>query len=145
MAPLAEAFPGRFYVGRLPHAVRRGRCALGAGAARWPGRSSCRCCAHNDVHTHARDRQPLQDVLTAIRHKTHGGPARARKLFPNAERTLKAPGGDGAGCSPDAPEVVGRTLEIADSCHFSLDELRYQFPEEDLPPGHTAPELPAGS
>jgi len=32
---------------------------------------------------------------------------------------------------------VGRTLEIADSCHFSLDALRYQFPQEDLPPNHT--------
>ena len=39
------------------------------------------------------------------------------------------------------PEVVGRTLEIADACHFSLDELRYQFPRGGPAAGPHRPEL----
>src|SRR5262245_28864258 len=89
VAPLAEAFPGRFYVGavrtlaagdeaRLLRAQQRSR-ELGAPI-----------CAHNDVHTHARRRQPLQDVITAIRLKTTVAEA-GKLLFPNAERTLKGP------------------------------------------------------
>ena len=134
VAPLAEAFPGRFYVGAC-------RTLSAGDDARWErARALARTlelplCAHNDVHTHARERQPLQDVLAAIRHQTQVARA-GRKLFPNAERTLKGPE-EMLRLWSDAPEVVGRTLEISDSCHFSLDALRYQFPQEDLPPGHT--------
>jgi len=134
VAPLAEAFPGRFYVGAC-----RTLCA--GDEARWErARVLARTldlplCAHNDVHTYARERQPLQDVVTAIRYQTTVARA-GRKLFPNAERTLKGPT-EMLRLWADAPEVVGRTLEIADSCYFSLDSLRYQFPREDLPPGHT--------
>ena len=134
VAPLAEAFAGRFYVGAC-------RTLAAGDEARWQrARTLARTlevplCAHNDVHTHARERQPLQDVLTSIRHKTTVGRA-GRRLFPNAERTLKGPE-EMLRLWKDAPEVVGRTLEIVDSCRFSLDALRYQFPREDLPAGHT--------
>ena len=134
VAPLAEAFPGRFYVGAC-------RTLSAGDDARWErARALARTlelplCAHNDVHTHARERQGLQDTVTAIRHQTQVARA-GRRLFPNAERTLKGPR-EMLRLWADAPEVVGRTLEIADSCHFSLDSLRYQFPREDLPPGHT--------
>ena len=39
-----------------------------------------------------------------------------------------------------APEAVRRTLEIAERCTFSLDELRYEYPEELAPPGQTPAE-----
>jgi error-prone DNA polymerase len=134
VAPLAEAFAGRFYVGAC-------RTLAAGDEARWQRAQALArtlevpLCAHNDVHTHARERQPLQDVVTAIRHKTTVGRA-GRRLFPNAERTLKGPE-EMLRLWKDAPEVVGRTLEIVDSCRFSLDALRYQFPREDLPTGHT--------
>ncbi len=133
-APLAEAFPGRCYVG-----VQR---ALDAGDEERVARSVALAralelplLAHNDVHTHARERQPLQDVLTAIRHGTTVSRA-GTLLFPNAERTLKGPS-ELAQLFGDLPEAVGRTLELADACHFSLDELRYEFSREELPPGAT--------
>src|SRR5260370_27922100 len=59
-----------------------------------------------------------------------------KMLFANAERTRKGPGGM-ANVFGDRPEAVGRTLEIADRCSFNLEEIRYYFSEESLPPGHT--------
>lgn len=134
IAPLAEAFPGRFYVG-LSRSLSAGDAARLAQAEALSRALGAPLCAHNDVHTHLRRRQPLQDVLTAIRL---GIPVdRAGKaLFPNAERTLKGPE-EMARLFPHHPEALGRTLEIADFCRASLDELRYDFPRENLPDGHT--------
>lgn len=134
LAPLAEAFPGRFYVGgcRTLSADDEARFARAQALAEALG---VPLVAHGDVHTHARDRQPLQDVMTAIRHGTTVAKA-GTLLFPNAERTLK--GHDELlTLYADVPEVVGRTLELADSCTFTLDELKYEFSQEELPPGFT--------
>ncbi len=90
----------------------------------------------NDVHTHVPARQPLQDVLTCIRLGTSLDEA-GRRLFPNAERTLKSPEEMNA-LFDDLPEALQNTAALADACTFSLDEIAYQFPEEDLPAGHTA-------
>lgn len=130
VAPLAEAFPGRFYVGlcRTLSAGDEARLEESLALAR---RLDLPFCAHNDVHTHVRERQPLQDTLVCIRHGVTVATAGFR-LFPNAERTLKGPL-EMARLFQDLPEAVGRTLELADACHFSLDSLRYQFPQEDLP------------
>jgi error-prone DNA polymerase len=135
VAPLAEAFPGRFYVGlcRTYSAGDEARLQASLALAR---ALDLPACAHNDVHTHVRERQPLQDTLACIRHGVTVAEAGFR-LFPNAERTLKGPA-EMARLFPDLPEVVGRTLEVVDACHFSLDTLRYQFPQEDLPAGHTS-------
>ena len=35
------------------------------------------------------------------------------------------------------PELLAETVRIASLCHFSLDELRYEYPEEIVPPGQT--------
>ena len=56
------------------------------------------------------------------------------RLFPNAERALKGPE-EMARLFADFPEAVGRSLEVADGCRFTLDELKYRFSEEDLPEG----------
>ena len=91
--------------------------------------------ASNDVHYHIPERQPLQDVLTAIRHRTTvqelGG-----LRFPNAERHLKSSAAM-QHLFATIPESVARTLEIADRCTFSLDELRYEYPEELCPDEQT--------
>ena len=91
--------------------------------------------ASNDVHYHVRERQPLQDVLTAIRHGCSVTELGHRR-FPNAERCLK----DANAMQrlfATVPEAVSRTREIADRCTFSLDELRYEYPEELCPAGRT--------
>ncbi len=84
--------------------------------------------ATNDVHCHTPERRPLQDVLTCIREhctiRTAGW-----RLHANAERHLKAPG-EMARLFRDHPEAVARSVEIAEACRFSLDELRYEYPDE---------------
>ncbi len=131
-AQLAEAFPGRAYIGTSRHLVPDDEARV--ATARVLARAlEVPLLAHNDVHTHTRARQPLQDVMTAIRTGTTL--ARAGTLvFPNAERTLKSPD-ELLALFHDDPECVGRTLELADGCHFSFDELHYTFSEEELPPG----------
>ena len=34
-------------------------------------------------------------------------------------------------------DALARTLEIAEACRFSLDELVYEYPDEPVPPGKT--------
>ena len=54
-------------------------------------------------------------------------------IFPNAERHLKSPV-EMRRLFAGFPEAVSRTLEIAGRCRFSLDELRYEYPEALCPP-----------
>jgi error-prone DNA polymerase len=89
--------------------------------------------AAGDVHMHVRQRQALQDALTAIRiikPITEAGSA----LYPNAERHLRS---IGRLSRIYPPELLTETLVIADRCNFSLDEIRYQYPKEIVPPGAT--------
>ena len=93
--------------------------------------------AANNVHLHAPERQTLQDVLTAVRHRcTVPEAAEAGLLFPNAERCL-LPVERLVEKFATCPEAIARTKDIADRCQFSLDELRYEYPEELAPPGLT--------
>ena len=57
-------------------------------------------------------------------------------LFPNAQRYLRSPE-EMAALFARYPEALQRTLEIARQTTFSLDELRYEYPEELAPPGQT--------
>ncbi|MCA9225926.1 MAG: error-prone DNA polymerase, partial [Planctomycetales bacterium] len=91
--------------------------------------------AAGDVHYHSPERLPLHDVLTATRLGTNVREV-AENRFPNAELHLRTKQ-EIAAAFRSAPEALARTLEIADRCHFSLDELRYEYPEELAPPGLT--------
>lgn len=91
--------------------------------------------AANDVHYHDPDRGELADCLTAIRLGQTVAQA-AEHLFANRERYLQ-PRSILAEKFSAAPGALARTLEIAGRCHFSLDELRYEYPEELCPPGQT--------
>jgi error-prone DNA polymerase len=91
--------------------------------------------ATNDVHYHHPRRRALQDVLACIRHGCTLDEAGSR-LFPNGERFLKPPGEMARLLAP-YPGAVARTVEIADRARFSLDELRYEYPDEVVPDGHT--------
>jgi error-prone DNA polymerase len=91
--------------------------------------------AAGDVHFHVHQRQPLSDVLTAVRHGCTVAAA-GERLFPNAQRYLRSPQ-EMALLFARYPEALARTLEIARQATFSLDELRYEYPEELAPPGQT--------
>jgi error-prone DNA polymerase len=94
--------------------------------------------ATNDVLYHAAHRRPLQDVMTAIRHKTTVARA-GHLLAPNAERHLKSPEEMQRLFAP-WPHAIEAAREVADACRFSLDELRYEYPEETCPDGLTPQE-----
>ncbi len=89
--------------------------------------------AAGDVHMHRRGRRALQDVLTAIRLKVPLGEAGTR-LHPNGERHLR-PLPRLKELYP--PALLEQTLSVAERCVFKLDELRYEYPEEIVPPGET--------
>jgi len=89
--------------------------------------------AAGDVHMHSRGRRALQDVLTATRIGTTVEQA-GLTLFPNGERHLR-PIQRIAELQP--PELLAAAVEIASRCTFSLDELRYEYPREIVPDGHT--------
>ena len=92
--------------------------------------------ATNDVLYHHPDRRPLQDVLTCIREKTTIEVI-GRRLESNAERYLK-PAEEMARLFRDHPQAVRETLRFAGRISFSLDQLKYQYPDEPVPPGKTA-------
>ena len=94
--------------------------------------------ATNDVHYHAPDRRPLQDVMTCIREKTTIARA-GFLLHANAERYLKSPN-QMIRLFAEWPHAIRATREVADASTFSLNELRYEYPEETVPEGKDANE-----
>jgi len=91
--------------------------------------------ATNDVHYHGPERRALQDVLTCIREKCAIHSAGFR-LHQNAERYLK-PVDELHRLFRQYPEAIRNALALADACRFSLDELRYLYPEEITSDGRT--------
>src|SRR6266851_3307044 len=89
--------------------------------------------ASGDVHMHLRSRRPLQDTLTAIRLRTTVR-ACGHALFPNAERYLRL---RMRLAQIYPPELLEETVRVAERCRFSLEELRYEYPEELVPTGET--------
>ncbi|MFA7431756.1 MAG: PHP domain-containing protein, partial [Rhodospirillaceae bacterium] len=94
--------------------------------------------ATNGVRMHTPARRPLLDVLTCIREKVTVDTAGWR-LAANAEAHLKSPA-DMARLFRDYPDAIARTQEIVAACTFSLDELRYEYPDEPVPAGATPQE-----
>ncbi|MBV9219861.1 MAG: error-prone DNA polymerase [Methylobacteriaceae bacterium] len=93
--------------------------------------------ATNDVLMHTPDRRPLADVLTCIREGTTLDAA-GRRLAANAERHLKD-GEEMARLFREAPGVIEETLRFLDGITFSLDELKYDYPDETRE-GFTTPQ-----
>ena len=89
--------------------------------------------ATNDVHYHAPERRPLQDVMTAIAHKTTVAEA-GHLLHPNAERHLKSPQ-EMVRLFERWPHAIHAARAVADGCDFDLRELAYEYPEEIYPDG----------
>ena len=92
--------------------------------------------ATNEVLYHHPARRPLQDVLTCIREKTTIETI-GKRLEANAERYLK-PAEEMVRLFRDAPEAIAETMRFAGRINFSLAQLKYQYPDEPVPPGKTA-------
>lgn len=95
--------------------------------------------ATNDVHYHHPVRRELQDVVTCVREKCTIHNA-GYKLHQNAERYLKAMG-EMERLFQMYPEAIESTQKIAESCRFSLSELKYQYPREVIGNGNPQEEL----
>jgi error-prone DNA polymerase len=94
--------------------------------------------ATNDVLYHQPERRPLHDIMTCIRHKTTLAKA-GHLLEANGERHLKSPD-EMQRLFADWPGAISASRDIADACTFSLDELRYEYPEEGIPDNKTPQE-----
>jgi error-prone DNA polymerase len=129
---VAATFPGRAWLAVELHAgaddVARLDALLGLAAA-----TGLPPVAAGDVHMHVRARRALQDTLTAIRLAMPLA-ACGHALFPNGERHLRSR----ARLATRYPAaLLAETVAIAARCTFSLDELRYEYPEEIVPAGET--------
>ncbi|MET3674817.1 MULTISPECIES: error-prone DNA polymerase [unclassified Pseudomonas] len=96
-------------------------------------RVGIRAVACGDVHMHVRGRRALQDCMTAIRQHCLVAEA-GRFLFANGERHLRSQAQLGELYPAD---LLAETLAIAARCQFELSELKYQYPRELVPQGHS--------
>lgn len=132
LARLDDAAPGAIWLGATMH--RRGddrrrlaRLKAIAAATRTP------LIATNDALYDAVGQRDLQDVLTCIREGTTIERA-GRLLEVNAERHLKLPQ-EMARLFRDAPEAIDETLHLFSRIEFDLGQLKYEYPDEPVPPG----------
>ena len=129
---MSATFPARAWVGLTLHQramddIHRGIVEHIAERYRLP------VVATGNVVMHVRSRKPLQDTMTAIRV---GRPVAecGFDLAPNAEQHLRSR----LRLSNLYPaHTLAETLNVLERCTFSLDELRYEYPDELVPPGYT--------
>jgi error-prone DNA polymerase len=135
LASLTRVAPGRtFLAGAHYH---RGDEPQRLGVlAELGDRAGAPLVAVNDVFYHAPERRPLADVLTCVREKCTLLEAGFR-LAVNAERHIKPPE-EMTRLFKKFPDAVARTIDIAAACTFSLGELKYEYPDEPVPPGKNA-------
>ena len=135
LATLAHAAPHRTFLAGIHY--HRGDEPRRLGLLAELGeRSGAPLVAVNDVSYHAPERRPLADIVTCVREKCTLAAAGLR-LTVNAERHIKPPE-EMARLFKNFPDAVARTTEIAQACRFSLDQLKYEYPDEPVPPGKTA-------
>ncbi|MEX0809634.1 MAG: error-prone DNA polymerase [Dongiaceae bacterium] len=131
---LAESFPGNVYLAawhRLQGDDRR-RIAARATLASETGAPLV---AVNEALYHVPERRELHDLVTCIREHVTIDTA-GHRLQANAERHLKGPA-EMARLFADHPHALAHSIEIAERCRFSLDELRYEYPKELMREGRT--------
>ena len=129
---LARAFGQRAWVGlSLLHRCRddlhRAAVEQAAQAAQLP------VVALGQVQMHVRSRKPLHDTLTGIRTRQPVSQC-GYELSGNAEQHLRTRMRL-ANLYP--PQALAQTLVVARRCAFSLEQLRYEYPDEIVPRGHT--------
>jgi error-prone DNA polymerase len=132
LAGLREARPGSVWLALRRDYGRHDRRRL-EGLSALAAAEDLPALAVNDALYHAPERRSLQDVLTAIREHVAVADA-GRLLEANAERHLKPPA-EMARLFRHAPQAVGETARFLARARFSLDELRYEYPDEPVPKG----------
>ena len=137
LAALAQAAPKQVFLGAVHYfqGNEKQRFERLADCAR---RHNMPLVALNDVHYHEPGRRQLCDVVTCIREKCTIAEAGFR-LHANAERHLKSEE-EMRRLFAGYEDAVERTAEIAAQCHFSLGDLKYEYPDEPIPSGKTAQE-----
>ena len=132
---LRDAVPGAVWLGATMPRQGRDRRRL-AGLDAMAKAAGIPLLAVNDVlYADAADRD-LQDLATCIREGVAIAGA-GRLLEANAERHLKAPA-EMARLFADCPAAIMETQHLLDRVGFSLDQLKYEYPDETVPPGHDA-------
>jgi error-prone DNA polymerase len=126
LAELADAAPKRTFLGAV-HSYQGNEKQRFARLADLARRHHTPLVALNDAHYHHPDRRALCDVVTCIREKCTIAEAGFR-LEANAERHLKSPD-EMARLFASHPQAIARGLEIMETCRFSLDELKYEYPD----------------
>ena len=138
-ADLFDAFSNRLYI-FVPRHRRAEEASAEARLLRNASRFRLPLVAAIEVLYHDVARKNLQDVLTCIRSNNTLDQA-GRRLRPNGQHALKS-AADFRALYNDLlevdPGILRRSLEIAGRCSFSLDEIQYRYPSEDLPDGQTS-------
>ncbi len=129
---IRAAFPGRAWIATelLSDGIDRSRLEQLSVLARL---LETPLVATGDVHMHVPERRPLQDAVMAIRLGVSLAVA-GLQLHANGERHLRPLPRLG---KLYPAELLVRTIEVADRCVFSLDEICYEYPEEIVPRGAT--------
>jgi error-prone DNA polymerase len=117
----------------MPHQGHDGRRA--ERIARFAADAGVPLLATNDVLYHHPDRRALQDVLTATRHHSTVFAA-GRLLEKNTERHLK-PAREMVRLFRTYAQAIAATADFTAPITFQLDELKYDYPDEPVPPGKT--------
>ncbi len=129
---LVEALPGRVWIG-VTLQRRGGDRARLVGLRRLGAVCGLPLVAAMGVRMHGPERGPLLDILTGIRLGTRVEAA-GEALDQNCEAHLHSPA-ELARFYP--PDLLAQTARVAAACTFSLDELRYEYPGELVPPGES--------
>lgn len=132
---LARMFPGAVWLAvSLRRNAQDSRLLLHASAlARQCDLPQVACGA---VTLHHPSRRFLRDVLSAIRLNTPLSDL-GFKLPANAEQHLR-PRAHIQRLYP--PELINQSIHIARRCHFSMQELRYEYPDHPVPEGYSLTE-----
>jgi error-prone DNA polymerase len=124
---------GRVWLG-VTHLLGNDEVARYRALYRLAGEVGLPMVACGNVQMHCASRKPLHDVFAALRHNTAIGQL-GRKRLANSQQHLR---------SLDKlqqlypPALLEETGHLAGLCDFSLDELRYEYPEEVVPKAYTA-------
>ena len=134
---LREAFGARLSIGVHRHEDGEDGRVLGA-AKLASAKLGVPCVLHNGVRLATAEDKPVLDVLHCIREGVMLDEA-GRALLPNAEARLKSEA-EMRRLFPEHPEWEARARGIAEACRFSMQELRYKFPNAGDYPGETPDE-----
>jgi error-prone DNA polymerase len=130
---LARLCKGRVWLG-ISHLLGNDEVARYGALCQLAEATALPMVACGDVQMHCATRKPLHDVFAALRHNTSIDRLGRRRTANSQQHLRKLQ--QLARLYP--AQLLDETLHITGQCHFSLDELRYEYPREVVPKGHDA-------